>query len=139
MKRGLLGIFALFRVLLLAGCGKDTPEVVLCKSISPQIEKYEQKQISYDQFLNQIEADYNNYCKEEKGNICTSISLMYSGRNVSLELEDCSIYNENTDFGKARKDLCESSNDSKKLMASKQEETQNNSIFLLKRDCDNAK
>lgn len=139
MKKVILGIFIIFGGLLLTGCGKDTPEVALCKSISPQIEKYEQKQITYDQFLDQIESDYNNYCNEEKGNICNSIYLMYSGRKVSLELEDCSIYNENTDFGKARKDLCETLNDSKKLMASKQEESQRARITLLKRDCDSAK
>ncbi len=137
MKKKLILLICI--TFLLIGCGKTSPEEKLCKSIRPQIDKFDQKEITYEEFLNTIEADYNNYCSEEKNNICTSISLMYSFKNINLDLEDCNKYNEDTDLGKSMKDLCETSNRSKITIASQKEQSQNNNIFLLKRDCDNLK
>ena len=143
MKRVVFGIFIILGGLVLTGCGNenkvDSNEVALCKKITPQIEKYERSEINYNELLNQIEPDYNNYCKDSDSNICSSIKAMYWRNNTSTEMQDCSQYNTSTDLGKAAKDLCESTNKAIQESVARQGSVEKASVNLLKSDCKDAK
>lgn len=127
--------------LILTGCSifnskELTTEEKLCQNISPSIEKYQNNQITYDDFLNSIENDYNNYCTDNTSDICVFIKSMYSSNEQNLELEDCSKYNEDTSLGKSMKGVCEASNNAKKKMAEQKLDVQNASVNQLKRYCE---
>ena len=113
-----------------------TDEEKLCQNISPSIEKYQNNQITYDNFLNAIKSDYNNYCTNNTSDICISIKSMYSSNEQSTELEDCSKYNGNDSISKSRKAVCESSNDAKKKIIEQKSSVQKASVSQVKRYCD---
>jgi len=129
-------------MMLLTGCinvGKSkllSNDKKLCKSIYPNIEEYQNSKISYDQFLEAIKGNYDNYCSDNTSAICISIKGMYSSNDLNLELEDCSQYDENDSLGKTQKDLCESSNKAKETMVNKKEDVHDAYISNLKRACD---
>ena len=127
--------------LILTGCSifgskELTNEEKLCQNISSSIEKYQNNQIAYDNFLNLIEADYNNYCTDNTSDICIFIKDMYSSKDQNLDLEDCSKYNENTSVGKSMKGVCEASNSAKRKMAEQKVDVQNTFVNQIKRYCD---
>ena len=137
MKKILLGVFTTFVIILLTGCGKDSPSVALCKKMTPQMEKYESGEITYKEFLDTIKPDYDKYCSKDPETICTFVSGMYFSEQTDLEIRDCSMYND--EAGKSFKEACEISNETRRTIAANKEKTEKNSITLLKRDCSIAK
>ncbi len=113
-----------------------TDEEKLCQNISSSIDQYQSNQINYNDFLNLIKNDYNNYCTENTSDICIFIKSMYSSNEQNLELEDCSKYNENDSVGKSMKDLCEAGNNAKKTMAEQKADVQDASVNQVKRYCE---
>lgn len=141
MKNNKYFILLFLACLTLTGCSifnskELTDEEKLCQTISPNVEKYQNNQITYDDFLNSIENDYNNYCTDNTSDICVFIKSMYSSNEQNLELEDCSKYNEDTSLGKSMKGVCEASNNAKKKMAEQKLDVQNASVNQLKRYCE---
>lgn len=143
MRNSKYCLFLFIVCLILTGCGNInfnskelTNEEKLCQNISPSIEKYQNNQITYDEFLNLIEGDYNTYCADNDNNICLFINNMYSSNELSLELEDCNKYNENDSFGKSMKDLCEAANNTKKEMAKQKLDAQKASVNNVRVSCE---
>lgn len=119
---------------MLTGCSffgkKLTEEEKLCQAITPSIEKYQNKEIAYNEFLDSIKDEYDSSCSDENTNvICVAIKGMYTTENTDLELKDCSNLSGNF------KSVCESSNEVTKRLKEKRGEIQEASVNNLKRSC----
>ncbi len=132
-------VLMLFMILSLTGCGEDSLEVQYCNKMSPIIKNYENKKISYLEFLNKIHDDYDTYCVDKESKVCTEVDYLYRDRNRDYTLEDCSKYDSSTELGKARKDLCESSNKVKQDSLSKKSQIEDAKVSSLKTTCELAK
>ncbi len=120
---------------MLTGCSlfgkKLTEEEKICQAIAPSIEKYQNKEINYNEFLDSIKGDYESSCSDETTSvICVEINGMYVTEDMDLELKDCSNLSGNF------KSLCESTNNAKKTMAEKKTSVQDASVNNLKRSCE---
>ncbi|MBQ6324095.1 MAG: hypothetical protein IJI22_04645 [Bacilli bacterium] len=120
---------------MLTGCSlfgkKLTEEEKICQAIAPSIEKYQNKEINYNEFLDSIKGDYESSCSNETTSvICVAIKGLYATEDTDLELKDCSNLSGNF------KDLCESTNKAKKSMSEKKDDIQDASVNNLKRSCD---
>ena len=145
MKRLFSLLLVGLMLLCITGCGKVedivtekplTKEQQLCKNIEPSIEKFNNKNLTYDGFLNAIKADYDSTCTDNSNNVCVSIKSMYQMQNVSYELQDCSKYNVNEKLGKSMKDLCEATNNTRKEMLAKKTETEEAYVNNLRVTCE---
>lgn len=120
---------------MLTGCSNFfkkelSDEEKLCQAIEPSIEKYQNKEIAYNEFLDSIKENYDSSCSDESTNvICVAIKGMYTTENTDLELKDCSNLSGNF------KSVCESSNEVTKRLKEKKGEIQEASVNNLKRSC----
>lgn len=137
MKNSKYCLFLFLVCLILTGCGNVnsnnkelTDEEKLCQNIYPSIEKYQNNQITYNELLDSIKNDYNNYCIDSNNNVCVFIKSMYTSEETSLELQDCSNLSGNA------KSLCETTNNAKKEMVSKKTDVQKASVNNLKISCE---
>ena len=116
--------------LVLFGCGKEeSNEVKLCNKLDPYIEKYNNKEISYENIRNELGNLYDEYCNEEN-NTCINIKSIITVTKTNSELKDCSKITD-----ESGKKLCEASNNLIKRSNEIQSDVQKANIFQLERSC----
>lgn len=85
----------LILVICITGCGKNetsneeskaddlSKDELLCQVMTPNFEKFENHQITYEDFLSIIKDDYNSYCNNSDS-LCGILKSMYSS-NAEIE------------------------------------------------------
>ncbi len=137
MKKGFYLLTILIAMLTLTGCGKIrgvlekemTPEQKLCDALDSRIESYQKKEMTFDQFIEEVKPLYETHCKETN-NTCVSIDAIIRTSNIDYTKQDCSKM-----ANKALKELCESSNKLKDSLLKNRDKTQDAEVSNLSYQC----
>ena len=108
MNKVLKGILCVFILISVAGCGKKSPVISLCDDIEPIVNEHMDNKSTYNEFINQLNTQYNKHCNDksitENQNICSSMSLMINNHKKYENNEvDCNQFGEGS-----YKQVCES-------------------------------
>ena len=103
VSRYILCSLLLVTFICLTGCGKNettdgesnndnlSKDELLCQVMTPNFEKFENHQITYDSFLNTIKDDYNKICNNNSDSICGILKSMYSSSVETEEFQSAEI------------------------------------------------
>ena len=137
MRKGLYIVIVLALMLTLTGCGKlkgvlekeKTPEQKLCDDLDSSIKSYQDKEMTFDEFVEVIKPLYETHCKETN-NTCVSIDAVIRTSDIDYTKQDCSKI-----ANKSLKDLCETTNKLKDSLLKNRDKTQDASVTNISYQC----
>lgn len=104
MMKVIKGIIFVLIIMVVVGCDKKSPTILLCDDVEPIVNEHMDNKNSYNDFIYKLKIQYNKHCNEEKNDICSAMGLMIdTHKKYENNEEDCNKFGEGT-----YKQMCES-------------------------------